>query len=142
MALKQPNSMDKFVYYTNRQIGDGEAMCWVFREKCPKCGKAIMGKPRDKNGKAMIRAKEYVCPACGFSMGKTDYEETLTANVEYTCPSCRKKGELTAPFKRKNIEGILTLRMQCQFCGANIDITKKMKEKKGKKSAPGIEDDE
>ncbi|MCX6710033.1 MAG: hypothetical protein NTV63_03730 [Candidatus Woesearchaeota archaeon] len=140
MTLKQPESMEEIVYYTYRQIGEGEARCWVFKEKCPKCKKGIMGKPRE-DGKVKIRAKEYVCPECGFTMEKKEHEDTLTANVEYTCPSCKKKGETSVPFKRKNIGGVLTLRVQCQFCHADIDITKKMKEKKGKKG-DAIEDDE
>jgi hypothetical protein len=41
------------------------------------------------------------------------------------------------------IEGVLTLRIQCEKCKENIDITKKMKEKKGKKKPEmEIEDDE
>ena len=140
MTLKQPESMEEIIYYTYRAVGEGEAKCWVFKEKCPKCKKGIMGKPRE-DGKVKIRAKEYVCPECGFTMEKKEYEETLTANVEYTCPSCKKKGEISAPFKRKNMGGVLTLRVQCQFCNADIDITKKMKEKKGKKGEV-IEDDE
>ena len=141
MTLKQPESMEELIYYTYRAVGEGEAKCWVFREKCPKCKKGMMGKPR-VDGKVKIRAKEYVCPECGFSMGNKEYEDTLTANVEYTCPACKKTGETSVPFKRKNIEGVLTLRVLCQHCSANIDITKKMKEKKKgkKKAAPGIED--
>ena len=65
--LKEPESMDELVYYTNRDLDNGgEAVCWVRRGKCPKCGKGMMGKPRNpKTGKAKIRASEYVCPECG-----------------------------------------------------------------------------
>jgi predicted RNA-binding Zn-ribbon protein involved in translation (DUF1610 family) len=131
--------MDELVYYTNRDIGNGEVRCWVFREKCPKCGKALMGKPRDEKGNVMVRAKEYVCPNCGFRMGAKEYEDTLTANIEYTCPNCGKKGEVQVPFKRKNVNGVQTLRFNCQFCNAQIDITKKMKEIKKKKGKLAIE---
>ncbi|MEM3370248.1 MAG: hypothetical protein QXW00_04285 [Candidatus Woesearchaeota archaeon] len=137
MTLKQPQSMEELVYYTDRQIGTGSVRCWVFREKCPKCGKSLMGKPRDNSGKVMIRAKEYVCQSCGFKMEKNAYEDTLTANIEYTCPSCGYKGEIQVPFKRKNVNGVQTLRFKCQKCNATIDITKKMKEiKKGKGKLP------
>lgn len=129
MALKQPSSADECVYFTRRAIGEGTIIAWVFRNPCPKCGKALMGKPVDKKtGKVSIRAKEYVCPNCGYTAEKNAYEETLTANVEYTCPSCNYSGEIQIPFKRKKIQGVDALRFQCQKCKANIDITKKMKE--------------
>ena len=127
--LKKPETMEECVYFTQRTIGSGEAMVWVCRKECPKC-KAIMGKPRDKKGKVLTRAKVYACPKCGFSEDKKVYEESLTANIEYTCPSCKFFGELQVPFRRKNINGAETLRFQCQKCSADIDVTKKMKEKK------------
>ncbi|MFH0977903.1 MAG: hypothetical protein V1837_01240 [Candidatus Woesearchaeota archaeon] len=130
MALKEPTSVQECVYFTNRTIGNGKAMAWVFKEMCPKCKKGTMGKPKDaKTGKTQIRAKEYRCPSCGFTMQKQEYEDTLTANVSYTCPHCANKGEAQVPFKRKKIEGIDTLRAKCSKCGGNIDITKKMKSK-------------
>ncbi len=135
MPLKQPESMEECVYYTQRSLGSdgrGSVRVWVFRQACPKCGKSAVGKPRGKNGKVQVRAKEYVCPSCGFSAEKQAYEESLTANAEYTCPACGNRGEAQIPFKRKNIEGVQTLRFQCQKCKASIDVTKKMKEKKGK----------
>ena len=130
--LKEPESMDELVYYTNRDLDNGgEAVCWVRRGKCPKCGKGMMGKPRDpKTGKAKIRASEYVCPECGNTVEKGEYEDTLTAEAKYTCPHCKKQGQSTASFKRKKIDGVDTLRIKCEHCGGNIDITKKMAEKK------------
>ena len=132
MALKEPESMDEVIYYTNRDLNDGgEVLCWVRKGPCPECGKGLMGKPRDeKTGKVKIRAKEYICPECGHTVEKKEYEETLTAEAKYTCPHCKKQGEATAPFKRKKIQKVETLRMQCQHCGGNIDVTKKMAEKK------------
>lgn len=129
--LKRPESMEDLVYMTNRDIGEtGSAMCWVFRERCPECGKGMMGKPVDpKTKKVKVRAKEYVCPECGYTVEKTEYEDGLTANVDYTCPGCGHEGELQVPFKRKMIKGVLTLRVNCEKCNANIDITKKMKDK-------------
>jgi uncharacterized CHY-type Zn-finger protein len=139
--MKMPNSVEECVYFTNRTLGEGKAMCWVFKQNCPKCKKSLMGKPKDsKTGKAMIRAKEYVCPSCKYTVEKTEYEETLTASIMYTCPACRNKGEIEAPFKRKSIEGVKTLRVNCQKCKANIDITKKMKDPK-KKNKEDIDDE-
>ena len=139
MTLRQPESMDELVYFTNRTLGKGSVRVWVFKQTCPKCRKAIMGKPRDSKGKVKTRAKEFTCPACGYTVEKQAYEESLTANADYTCPSCGSSGELEAPFKRKNIEGVPTLRFQCQKCSTNIDVTRKMKEKKGKKGAAAEE---
>ena len=72
MALKQPESMDECIYFTQRSLdGDkGSVRVWVFKQGCPKCRKAIMGKPRDKNGKVRVRAKVYVCPGCGYTLEK------------------------------------------------------------------------
>ena len=125
-----PKSMDELVYFTQRSIGKGEATVWVYKGKCPKCG-TTMGKPRDKKGKVLIRAKQYVCPKCGFSAEKVAHEESLTATCLYTCQACGANGETTAPFKRKKVEGVDTLRFSCQKCSANIDVTKKMKKKGG-----------
>ena len=138
---KLPNSVDEVVYFTRRTIGEGKVVAWAYKQKCPKCGMAMMGKPKDsKTGKVQIRAKEYRCASCGYSVEKKAYEESLTADIQYTCPSCKFSGEASIPYKRKKIEGVDTLRMQCQKCRANIDITKKMKEK-GKKD-DGKEDEE
>ena len=137
MALKQPESMDELVYFTDRDIGSGSARVWVFRQKCPKCGKTIMSKPVGEKGKVKIRASEYVCPSCGHRVEKDEYENTLTANTEYKCPKCLSSGEAQIPFKRKNIEGVLTLRVNCSKCGTPIDVTKKMKEPKKKKEKKG-----
>ena len=125
--------MDEIIYFTQRTIGTGEIRAWVSKQDCPKCKKAQMGKPRDKKGKVLIRAKEYVCPNCGNAIEKKAYEESLTVSIEYTCPDCKNSGEAEVLFKRKNIDGVPTIRCQCGKCSANIDITKKMKEKKVKK---------
>ena len=131
MTLKEPESMEEVVYYTRRDIDSGSATVWVFKEKCTSCEKAFMGKPKDpKTGKPKIRAKEYVCPECENTVEKTAYEETLTANIRYVCPFCKNDSEIQVPFKRKRIKGADTLRFQCQKCGENIDVTKKMKKVK------------
>lgn len=127
--LREPQSMEELVYYTNRDIGNGSARVWVFRQKCPKCGNALMGKPVGPKGKVKIRAKSYVCPACSYTAEKEEYEETLTASVAYKCPECGSEGELETSFRRKRIHGTETLRFQCQKCSADIDVTRKMKKK-------------
>ena len=128
MPLRQPESVEECVYYTRRNVDKGQVTCWVFREKCPRCGKAMMGKPRDaKTGKVKIRAKEYVCPECKHTVPKEQYEDTLTASISYTCPKCANKRETQIPFKRKSFEGVKALVFPCQKCGNKIPITKKMK---------------
>lgn len=140
--VKFPNSMDEVVYFTRRAIGEnGKVVCWAYKQNCPKCKKAMMGKPKDDKGKIKIRAKEYKCPSCSYTVEKKEYEDGLTAEAQYTCPSCKFSGEIGFPYKRKKIEGIDTLRFQCQKCKGNIDITKKMK-KKGSKEDGEAEDDE
>jgi len=139
MALVEPKSMDECVYFTNRSLNKkGKVKCWVFRETCKQCGESLMGKPRDpKTGKVKIRAKEYKCPKCNFTLPEKEYEASLTANIQYVCPYCSYNGEIQVPFKRKKVKifdeedlkgkMIETLRFQCQKCNKNIDITRKMK---------------
>ena len=130
MPLKEPSSMSECVYFTNRTINSGSIMVWVFRKMCPKCNKDFMGKPKDAKGSVKIRAKEYVCPACSYMEPKEIYEPSLTANAKYKCPHCGTEGEGQIPYNRKNINGIPTLRFSCEKCKGNIDVTKKMKDKK------------
>ena len=130
--------MDECVYMTNRTIGEnGSVRCWVFREKCT-CGKGSMGKPVDeKTGKVKTRAKEYACSECGRSVEKDVYEDSLTANVSYTCDKCGNSGELQLPFKRKKVkrfdeekgknETVDALMFECGKCKEKIYVTRKMK---------------
>jgi predicted RNA-binding Zn-ribbon protein involved in translation (DUF1610 family) len=128
MALKTPDSMDELIYFTNRTIGSGKAKMWVFKGMCPKCRKGIMGKPTDKKGKVLIRAKTYVCKECGYTAEKEEYEDTLTASAQYTCPDCGFAGESEVPFKRKKVAGADAVIFTCGKCGKKIPVTKKMKE--------------
>ena len=131
--MELPSSMDECFYFSNRTLeeGKGKAIAWVLKADCPKCGKAKMGKPVDK-GKVKIRAKEYVCPECNYTVPKEEYEPTLTVNVQYTCPYCGKSGEATTPYKRKSFKGVQAYVFECNDCGEKIGITKKMKVPKKK----------
>ena len=130
--IKEPESMENLIYMTRRKLDEkGKAMAWVYKQKCTKCGKALMGKPKDeKTGKAKIRAKEYVCPECNHTVEKKEYEETLTAEIKYTCPKCEKDQEIAIPYKRKKTKGVDALVFDCESCGEKILITKKMKKEK------------
>lgn len=136
--LTQPASMDECVYFTNRSLNSGKIKAWVLRGLCPKCNKGLMGKPRDpKTGKPKTRAEEYACPECSYSLNELEYEDTLQASIQYTCPHCSNPGETQIPFKRKKVqifneekakkETKEVLRFQCSKCNQNIDITKKMR---------------
>lgn len=131
--LKEPESMDDLVYFTRRTIGDGKVMAWVYRKRCPKCGKAEMGKPAGDGGKVKIRAKEYVCPECGHTEEKQEHEESLTLEAKYTCPHCGKQGESTTLYKRKSYQGVQSYVLVCEHCREKIALTKKMKAPKKKK---------
>ena len=137
--LNEPTSVDECVYFTNRSVNEkGHVKAWVYREKCPKCGKSLMGKPHDpKTGKTKIRADFYICPVCNHQENKEEYEDKLTANIKYACPYCNCLSETQVPFKRKKVrifdeidmkkKTVDVIRFQCSKCGKNIDITKKMK---------------
>jgi predicted RNA-binding Zn-ribbon protein involved in translation (DUF1610 family) len=139
MTIKEPASMDDCVYFTNRLLGEkGKVKAWVYRQNCPKCNKALMGKPRDsKTGKIKIRAVEYVCPSCNYTVGKDEHEDTLTFEAKYTCPYCQFEGEVQTPFLRKKTKifdeekqkkvAVETVRFKCGKCAKDIDVTKKMK---------------
>lgn len=134
MSLQLPDDMEKLVYFTRRKTDDLKVICWAEKLPCEKCKKGLMAKPRDpKTGKPKIRATEYVCGECGHSEEKKAHEAKLTAHAIYTCPHCSKEGEASGPYTRKTVQGVSTLRLHCEHCGGNIDITKKMKEPKKKK---------
>ena len=126
--MNEPESMDTLVYFTNRTIGNGHIKAWVYKQQCSQC-KGMMGKPKGAKGKVKIRAQNYVCNECGFSVPNEEYEGGLKVQVKYTCPSCSNRGEAEVPFRRKRINGVETVRIECSHCHASIDITKKMKEK-------------
>ncbi|MCD4666928.1 hypothetical protein K8R47_03930 [archaeon] len=139
MSLKEPKSMSECIYFTNRFLdNDGYIRAWVSKEMCEKCGKGLMGKPKDKKtGKVKIRAKKYHCPECNNIEEQKEYEEKLTVSIKYKCPHCGFESETQVPFKRKRIQilneetqkkkAAESIRFQCEKCKENIDITKKMK---------------
>lgn len=131
--MKEPESMDELIYFTNRTLeeGKGKIKAWVYKKICPRCKKAKMGKPIE-DGQVKIRAKEYKCPACGFTEEKKQHEESLTLEAKYLCPECGKEGASTTIYKRKSFMGVPAYVVECQHCSANIPLTKKMKEVKKK----------
>ncbi|MBS3143705.1 hypothetical protein J4446_02420 [Candidatus Woesearchaeota archaeon] len=139
MTLKEPQSMDECIYFTNRFLNnDGYVKAWVFKELCPKCKKSLMSKPRDpKTGRPKIRADEYVCESCGYKEEKGSYEDKLTCNVKYKCPYCKNEDETRVSFERKKVtrfneekqkkESVEAMIFDCSKCGKRIEITKNMK---------------
>ena len=140
MTLKKPSSVQECLYFTNRIIGSGRAVAWVFRKECPKCKKDIMGKPQKKHGKIDKKADHYVCYSCGYKESSEQVENSLMLNVEYKCPHCGHEGEATSEYKRKTFEGVPSYVFECQKCRRKIGITKKLKE--GKKKAKEEDADE
>ena len=140
MALKKPNSVEECVYFTNRTIGSGMAMAWVFRKECPKCRKEIMGKPQKKNGKLDKKADHYVCYSCGYSESNEQLENGLILNVEYKCPYCGNEGETTTEYKRKTFDGVPSYVFECQKCKKKIGLTKKLKETKKKSKGEDLDE--
>ncbi len=133
MAVKEPESMDEVVYFTNRFLeNDGKAKAWAYRIDCPECSNAKMGKPVEK-GKIKRRAKEYICPECGHTEEAKEHEKKLVIEVIYTCPHCSHEGTATTEYKRKTFQGVPAYVFNCENCGEKIGITKKMKSKKEKK---------
>jgi len=134
MAITEPESMDDLLYFTRRALdNDGKIMAWVYKPVCSKCGKEKMGKPLDpKKGTVKIRALEYICPGCGFTISKDELEPTLTVEIIYTCPHCKKSGETTTLYKRKKFMGADSYIFECNDCHQKIGITKKMKKLKEK----------
>jgi len=132
MALKIPASMDECLYFSNRSVGEGNVLAWVYRKLCPKCKKEKMGKPVEK-GKVKRRATKYVCPSCGYVEDKKEHEESLILEAKYTCPSCGKDGEGTTTYNRKSFQGVQAYLIDCEHCHEKIPITKKLKKIKDKK---------
>jgi len=131
MSLREPESAEEVVYFTNRALeNDGRLKAWAYRVCCPKCEKALMGKPVEK-GKIKRRAKYYVCPECGYDETDKDHEKRLTIEVIYKCPHCSSEGETTTEYKRRTFQGVASYVFKCVSCGQKIGITKKMKTKKG-----------
>ena len=128
MSLRMPESMEECLYFTNR----GDTLAWVYRKECPKCKKAKMGKPVVK-GKVKTRAKEYVCPECGYEEEKIEHEESLELQSKYTCPECGKEGESSCQYIRKNYKGVQAFVIECEHCHCQIPLTKKLKAIKKKK---------
>ena len=133
MALKKPESMEECIYFTNRIIGSGRAMAWVFRKECPKCGKDVLRKPLSKSGKPDKKSPVYACRSCHYEEKNEDVENSLVVNIEYKCPYCGNDGGASSKYERKSFEGVPSYIFECQKCKKKIGITKKLKEGKKKK---------
>ena len=132
MALELPENMDDLLYFTRRKTDVGSVFAWLDKKECPKCKKALMGKPVDK-GKIKIRSTEYVCPECSYTEAKLEHESDRLVSIVYTCGKCNHKGETQVPFKRKTFQGVKAIVFECESCKEIIPITKKMADLKKKK---------
>mgnify|MGYP001619101348 CR=1 FL=1 len=125
--------MNECLYFTNRAIGEGFAVAWVYRKPCPKCKKDRMGKPIKKNGKPDKKAPDYECPSCKYREDNAVVEKDLKMEIEFQCPHCKKEGEATTEYQRKTFEGVPAFIFTCPKCNQKIGITKKLKAPKKKK---------
>jgi hypothetical protein len=132
MMIKEPESMDDLIFFTNRTDGRGKIKAWAYRPLCPKCKKGRLGKPMNEKGKVAIRAEECTCKDCGFTASKEVMEDAATLEIIYVCPFCGKSGDTTTSYKRKNWQGVPAYIFTCQSCQQKIGITKKMKVPKKK----------
>jgi len=132
--MRKPKSMSELAYFTRRKDEFGTVQVWVFREDCTECGKGQMGKPiNPKTGKPKSRAKEYQCPECSVTIEKEEYEDSLTANISYSCPEGHS-GEIQIPFERKRlpIKNPKTgknkykpgIKFNCETCDFEIKVVK------------------
>lgn len=132
--MHEPESMDELLFFTNRTIDTGRIKAWVFRPKCPKCGKGRLGKPINPKTKKVVKKAEYFeCPECKFQQDINEAEQYLKVEVKYKCPHCGKEGETTTEYKRKTWQGVPAYVFSCNDCEKKIGITKKMKAPKKKK---------
>ena len=135
MQLKKPNNVEECLYFTNRSIGEGFAVAWVYRPVCEKCNKGRMGKPLKKDGKPMRKAEYYECPECKHQVPNEELEAKLKVEIEYQCPHCGNQGMTVTECERVTFEGVKAYVFECEKCNKKIGITKKMKKtKKEKKS--------
>ena len=141
MQLKKPDSMEECLYYTNRSIGEGFAVAWVYRKMCPKCKKDRLGKPIKKNGKPDKKADYYECQKCKYQEKNEQVESNLLLEIEYKCPHCGNEGQTTTEYKRKTFEGVPSYVFECTKCKKNIGITKKLKAPKKKKVKEEVDAD-
>jgi DNA-directed RNA polymerase subunit RPC12/RpoP len=140
MTLKKPASMEECVYFTNRVIGSGKAIAWVFRKQCPKCKKDALRKPSTKSGKPDKKSPIYVCKNCRYEEKNEEAEKDLILNIEYKCPHCGNEGETTSEYKRKIFEGVPSYVFECQKCHKKIGLTKKLKDTKRRESKGDIDE--
>lgn len=124
--------MEECLYFTNRPIGNGYAIAWVYRKECPNCKKPTIGKPLKKNGKADKKASYYECKMCKYQEPNEEVEKELKLEVQYKCPYCSYEGETTTEYERKIFEGIPSYVFGCDKCNKKIGLTKKMKGSKKK----------
>lgn len=130
--MKEPDSMDELLFFTNRRVGDGTIRAWTYRPDCPKC-KARMGKPiNPKTKKVDKKSLDYECPKCAYRVLAADADKDLKVEVIYTCPFCKKSGETETEYNRKKWQGVLAYVFLCKSCGKEIGITKKLKAAKEK----------
>jgi len=123
----KPKDITELDFFTRQIIQpDGFAFFWVYKPKCPDCSKARVKKLKRRD-------KEYACEACKKTFSPEEYVALLKYNLEYTCPHCKNKGELSDSWlKPKSKTAPIVLKFVCQKCGEKLKVVRMKKDKKKK----------
>jgi len=129
--MKEPESMNDLMFFTNRNMGASTIKAWVYRPLCAKCKKGRVGKPINPKSKAINKKAEYYeCNHCKAQTPVEDIDKDLKVEVKYKCPGCGNEGFATTEYKRKTWQGVPAFVFECSKCKEKIGITKKMKKPK------------
>ncbi|VVB74764.1 Transposase zinc-ribbon domain protein [Candidatus Tiddalikarchaeum anstoanum] len=127
----KPTSITGLDFFTRQVMDpDGFAFMWVFRPKCPACKKGVLSKLKKRD-------KFYTCSECGKQSSLEEYGNLLVANVEYTCPFCKKKGEYSNKWEKPASKTApIMVKFECMNCGEKLKVMRMKKEKKKKTKIP------
>ena len=123
---QKPKDISELYFFTRQTLEPkGFAFMWVYKPMCPKCGKARIAKLKKRD-------KVYTCNECKSVFEKAEHDKLLNFNVEYTCPECSHKGELSGDWTSKPTSktSAVMLKFNCQKCDNKLQISRMSKKKK------------
>ena len=132
MPLKKPSSVQECVYFTNRIMGSGSAVAWVFKKQCPKCKKGIMGKPQKSAKIKDFRDAKNQTVVSEFARAHSHSTDFLAKpgkidkkSDHYVCYSC---GYQESNEQAEN-SLVLNVEYKCPYCGHEGETTSEYKRK-------------